>query len=76
LKQWRSLLKGADFDIFHGLQLRCFRDPEMRSEVHNFLMMIPGYGQGKSRRVERILEKQWEKIEQYMFGKSEQSGIE
>jgi len=59
---------GGQFDMLQGLQLRCFRDPEMRSELHNFLMMIPGYGEGKSERVENILEKQWKKIEQYMFG--------
>jgi hypothetical protein len=60
--------EGAQFDMLHGLQLRCFRDPEMRSELHNFLMMIPGYGEGKSDRVENIVEEQWEKIEEYVFG--------
>lgn len=65
--------EDGKFDIFHGLQLRCFRDPEMRSELHNFLMMIPAYGEGKSARVESILEDQWQKMEQYMFGTSDEA---
>ena len=49
--------EGGHFDLLHGLQLRCFRDPDMRrSELHNFLMTVPGYGEGKSERVEKILD--------------------
>jgi hypothetical protein len=54
--------------MFYGLQLRCFRDPEMRSELHNFLMAVPGYGKGKSERIEKILREQWVDIEKYVFG--------
>lgn len=60
--------EGETYDIFYGLQLRCFRDPEMRSELHNFLMTVPGYGKGKSERIEKILEEQWVEIDKYVFG--------
>lgn len=60
--------EGGDFDLFHGLQLRCFNDPEMFSDLQNFLLTVPGYGQGKSKRIEAILEQQWKEIEAYLFG--------
>jgi hypothetical protein len=60
--------EGGTYDMFYGLQLRCFRDPEMRSELHNFLMAVPGYGKGKSKRIEKILQEQWVDIEKYVFG--------
>ena len=59
---------GGTYDFLHGLQLRAFRDPEMRSELHNFLMTLTGYGEGKSRRIEEVLEDQWVDIEKYVFG--------
>jgi hypothetical protein len=63
---------GGHFDLLHGLQLRCFRDPDMRrSELHNFLMTVPGYGEGKSERVEKILDEQWDEIEACFFGKQD-----
>jgi len=61
--------EGGTYDILHGLQLRCFKDPEMRSDLHNFLMAIPEYGTGKSARIEKILAQQWVAIEEYLFGK-------
>jgi hypothetical protein len=61
--------EGGTYDILHGFQLRCFKDPEMRSELQHFLMTIPGYGSGKSERIEKILAQQWEAIEEYLFGK-------
>jgi hypothetical protein len=61
--------EGGTFDILHGLQLRCFKDPEMRSDLHNFLMAIPEYGTGKSERIEKILAEQWVAIEEYLFEK-------
>jgi hypothetical protein len=60
--------EGGTFDLFHGLQLRCFRDPEMFSDLQNFLLTIPGYGQGKSERIQAILDEQWKEIQNYIFG--------
>jgi len=58
---------GGDFDILYGLQLRCHSDHEMFTDLHNFLLKVPGYGQGKSARVESILEQQWNEIKRYIF---------
>lgn len=55
------------FDLFHGLQLRCFRDPAMTSELHNFLMALPGYGEGRSERIMSIVEQQFAEIENSLF---------
>ena len=60
--------EGSNFDLLYGLQLRCFNDPEMFSDLHNFLLTLPGYGQGKSQRIEAILDQQWKEIEDYIFG--------
>jgi hypothetical protein len=60
--------EGGTFDLFHGLQLRCFRDPEMFSDLQNFLLTVPGYGQGKSEKIEAILDEQWKEIQNYIFG--------
>lgn len=60
--------EGGTFDIFHGLQLRCFKDPQMTSDLHSFLMAATEYGQGKSERIEKILQEQWEELAEYSFG--------
>ncbi len=60
--------EGGTFDLFHGLQLRCFNDPEMFSDLHNSLLAVPGYGQGKSERIQAILDEQWKEIQNYIFG--------
>jgi hypothetical protein len=39
----------------------------MLSELHNFLIGLPGYG-GKTGRIETILEEQWEDVNRYLFG--------
>jgi hypothetical protein len=62
--------EGGTFDLLHGLQLRCFQDPDMRSELHNFLMTVPGYGVGKSDRIEKILAEQWTEMNAHLFGTS------
>jgi len=59
--------EAGSFDVFHGLQLRCYSDPEMRSDLQNFLLTVPGYGAGKSARIDEILDQQWDEIEKYMF---------
>lgn len=60
--------EAGSFDIFYGLQLRCHSDPEMLTELHDFLMNLPGYGQGKPNRIEGIIEQRWTEMEQYIFG--------
>jgi hypothetical protein len=60
---------AGSFDIIRALQLRCFADPEMRSELHNFLMAVPGYGEGKSEKIVKILNDQWAEMADYLFGK-------
>jgi hypothetical protein len=64
--------EGGDFDILYGLQLRCHTDPDMSTDLHNFLLNVPGYGKGKSARVEAILEQQWNEIKRFIF--EEKSG--
>lgn len=63
--------EGGSFDIFQGLQMRCLRDPEMKSELQEFLSGMPGYGSGKSNRVEQLVQDQFEELQNYSFGKSE-----
>jgi hypothetical protein len=66
--------EGGTFDLFHALQLRCFRDPEMVSDLQNFLLEVPGYGQGKSERIDAIVDEQWKEIENYVFGSRSEGG--
>jgi len=66
--------EAGSFDIFHGLQLRCHADPEMRSALHDFLLNVPGYGEGKSNRIEKILADQWKEMEEYVFGRERENG--
>jgi hypothetical protein len=61
--------EAGTFDIFHGLQLRCFNDPDMVSDLHNFLLNVPGYGKGKSERVNRTIDDQFSELNKYLFGK-------
>jgi hypothetical protein len=60
--------EGGEFDILYGLQLKCHNDPEMLTDLHNFLLSVPGYGTGKSARVGKIVEEQWKQISEYTFG--------
>jgi hypothetical protein len=60
--------EGGNFDLLHGLQLRCFRDPEMLVDLHSFLMTIPSYGIGKSDRIEKILDQQSTEMNAQLFG--------
>ena len=66
--------EAGSFDIFHGLQLRCHADPGMRSALHDFLLNVPGYGEGKSNRIEKILADQWKEMEEYVFGRERENG--
>ena len=61
--------EAGDFDLFHGLQLKCYADPEMRQNLHNFLLELPGYGKGKSSRILTVLDEQFSEITEYLFGK-------
>lgn len=63
--------EGGEFDLLYGLQLRCFQDPDMRLELHNFLMTVAGYGRGKSDRIEKILAEQWAEMNAHLFGTGE-----
>jgi hypothetical protein len=60
--------EAGSFDFLYGLQLRCHADPEMRSALHDFLLNVPGYGEGKSKRIDKILADQWKEMEEYVFG--------
>ena len=67
--------EAGDFDLFDGLQLKCYADPEMRQNLHNFLLELPGYGKGKSSRILTLLDEQFNEITEYLFGKKRgQSG--
>ncbi len=63
--------EAGTFDLFRALQLRCFSDPEIRSELHNFLLTIPGYAQGRSERIDRIVDDYFTEINGYLFGASD-----
>ena len=58
----------AGFDLFHGLQYRCYADPEMRSNLHNFLLNIAGYGKGSSLRVRTAVDEEFREASRYLFG--------
>ncbi len=60
--------EGGSFDILKGLQLRCFRDPDMSSDLHNFLFGLPGYGKGKTARYQQIFDQHWSEMKTFMFG--------
>ena len=62
--------EGGTFDIVSGLQLRCFRDPEMRSSFSQFMLTIPEYGKGKSDRIVRLMDEQDRERVQYLFGRT------
>ena len=55
------------FDMFHGLQLKCYSDPGMRAHLHNFLLTVPGYGKGVSERIDRVLDELFEEMNSYLF---------
>jgi hypothetical protein len=59
--------EAGAFDIFHGLQLRCHFDPEMRGGLHNFLLNVPGYGEGNSTRRQQSLAEQLDELRKYLF---------
>ncbi len=63
--------EAGTFDLFRALQLRCFTDPEMRSELHNFLLTIPGYAQARSERIDRTVDDYFTEINGYLFGAEE-----
>jgi len=59
--------EAESHDIFHGLQLKCHDDSEMLLDLQDFLMNLPGYGEGTSDWVEGILEQQRKEMEGYLF---------
>jgi hypothetical protein len=61
--------EAGEFDLFHGLQLKCYEDPEMVLNLHNFLCDQPGYGEGKSSRITSLLDEQLKETMEYLFGK-------
>jgi hypothetical protein len=72
IRELESMAESAEagaFDLFGSLQTRCYVDSEMRSNLHNFLLDCPGYGDGKSPRITDILDRQFEDVSEYLFGK-------
>jgi hypothetical protein len=57
------------FDLFGGLQTRCYLDPEMRSNLHNFLLDRPGYGDGISPRIRGVIDSLFDDVAEHLFGK-------
>jgi hypothetical protein len=73
IRELETMAESAEagtFDLFGGLQYRCYADPEMRSNLHNFLLDRPGYGEGKSTRIKAILDQQYSETIEYLFGKN------
>jgi hypothetical protein len=62
LESMAESAEAGNFDIIHGLQLRCHDDPEMRGGLHNFLLNIAGYGEGRSARKEKSMAEQLAEI--------------
>ena len=62
------------FDIFDALHSRCLRDSEMVLDLHNFLLTVPGYGGGKSERVNRAVDEAFREAENYLFGNQKTKG--
>jgi hypothetical protein len=68
--EYETLVDSAEarsFDLVGALQYRAVRDVEMRSELRNYLVSVPGYGEGPSRRLEQLHEEIWTVMLQYMF---------
>lgn len=68
--EMETMAESADagaFDIFHGLQLRCSADPEMKLGLHNFLLNVPGYSEGVSARREQSMAEQFAELRKYLF---------
>jgi hypothetical protein len=73
IRELESMTESAEagvFDLFHGLQLKCYADPEMCQGLHNFLLTLPGYGEGRSVRVRKVIDEQFRDITKYLFGKT------
>ena len=59
--------EGPDFDLFAALQLRNFRDPQLMSELGQYLHSRPGFGTHHSTRRE-ALEKEFHRcLAKYTF---------
>jgi hypothetical protein len=77
IRELETMAESAEaglFDLFHGLQYKCYADPEMVLNLHNFLGDQPGYGEGKSRRISTLLEKQLKEATEYLFGRKRKKG--
>jgi len=75
IRELETMAESAEegsFDLFHGLQYKCYADPEMRLNLHNFLLELPGYGEGKSSRISKLLEEQLSEARKYLFGRRKQ----
>jgi hypothetical protein len=76
IRELETMAESAEagtFDLFAGLQLRCYSDPEMRSNLHNFLMSRPGYGEGRSARIKALVDQQLRETKEYAFGSKAQT---
>lgn len=70
IREMETMAESAEagtFELFHGVQSRCHADPEMRSNLHNFLLEMPGYGEGKSDRIQSALNEQLGEVTRYLF---------
>jgi hypothetical protein len=61
--------RAGKFDLFAGLQLKCYVDPSMTLNLHNFLLEKTNYGEGRSKCIESIVEELFAETSKYLFGK-------
>jgi hypothetical protein len=69
LETMAESVEAGEFDLFRSLQYKCYADPEMVLNLHNFLWDQAGYGEGKSGRIATLLEEQLKEATEYLFGK-------
>jgi hypothetical protein len=72
IEDLETMIESAEletFDFFYSLRYRAFRDPEMLSQFHNFMLGVRGYGEHGSKRFNEYLDRVKQRMFSYMFPK-------
>lgn len=72
IEDLETMVESAEmggFDFVYSLRYRAWRDPEMLSQFHNFMLGVRGYGEHGSRRFNDYLDRVKERMFSYIFPK-------
>jgi hypothetical protein len=72
IEDLETMVESAEvgqFDFIYSLRYRAWRDPEMLSQFHNFMLGVRGYGEHGSRRFNDYLDRVKERMFSYIFPK-------